>query len=325
MTVYTEYLTEAMGLTEAEAGSDYTFASEQLSVLDSVDGGLSLANKSQDETLSVAESVAVNWNNSTFHDILAGEYVRVQESVIGWIQGNVYTVSLTESISVLDVAARDVTFIMNETLNIADSVYESGKDIYENFSIVDSVISSSGKVLNESLSILELLGRKITANRAVNEALSLVESTVGIIFRNGVPVNNSAANNCPANIRTTLHIELYEDPSTSVTLKVPKFGDTHEARTSIITQGDIYIRRNLSDDKLKLDFEGVLEKATMISFFNACRGKLVVLTDQYDNEWLGFLTNKRLSVETIFEHQTCDDYGYGFEFEGKRITDGGLN
>jgi len=246
----------------------------------------------------------------------------------------IYDLYIEESMGAEETAGRVIDLSIEESFGSLESSQDGGKSLLELIALAESVTASSGKSLNELLGMVESLDRQVDFNRSIEETAQVQEYVSGLLFRNGfivLPGEEGSEMTCPTPITDHIKLELNADPLTFIELKLPEFGDSHGTETSIITNKDIYIRRNLYGSQLSMNFTGVIDKSGMIDFYRSCRGILIKLTDQYENEFVGFLTNPRVSAKTIFESKCQEDevtdwndYGFEFIFEGKRTLDGDL-
>ncbi len=304
MAIFTVSLEESMDASDIDKNPLW----ESMSVLDETNANQSLAHKSLSEATSLLDEVIMNWTNSTVHTQNVGEYLWAVDTVSGILLGNIYTENMTEAITVLEEVGKETYTSLTEAVNAVDAVDAFGGTVIEAMKILNTVIATAGKTLSEASLFAVILSREIEANRAIDS---------GINISDYVSATLNTLDTCPTVINDHIHIELYSDASVNIDIKLPEFKDKHTLQTSIITQEHIYIKRDLYDDKIIMDFSAVTDKQYIIDFYNASRGLRVLFTDQYDNEFLGYLTNQ-LSVKTVFE-DTCDDYGFTLIFEGKML------
>jgi len=317
MSVFTVNLEESIGMSDI----DKPPLIEDMKISNDINGGLSDAHITLSESLTVLESVALNWTNSNTVTVNAGEYLFMSEAVTAYKLGVIYDKYLTEAMSVLERLAKITNININDQLDMSTKLVDGGRSLLEKAIMACYVTANSGISLSEVFSINESLIRNIIANRSMITQAEMEVFIAGYIVHYG----EIDLITCAEPIKDFIYMELYTDALVNVTLKLPEFGDDHTLQTSIIHSEDIYIQRELSDDKITMSFTTVKSKTEIIDFYNASRGKRIKFIDQYDNTFLGYLTSPNLSInEETIKLDTCGDYSTKIVFEGKRITDGEL-
>jgi len=312
MSVFTVHLEESINMTDADKAP----LIEDMTLLDTVNGGISDAHISLAEAIGVLEAVAYNWTGSTIVDINAGEYLFAEDSVVGYKRGVLYTEYVTEAIAVLDSIRKLTEINLSESFNINDILSDGGgRSLIEKLTVLCAVTATSGISLIEVFNINETLINNILANRNLNSNMVMEEFLAVYKISNGVITLVT----CPEPIIDYIYMELFSDVNINVTVKLPEFGDEHKIQTSIIRSEDIYIRRDLDNSKITMSFNTIINKNDLVDFYNNSRGGRIKFTDQYNINYVGYLTNSISFKEDSTKDGECGDYSTELVFEGKRI------
>lgn len=197
--------------------------------------------------------------------------------------------------------------------------------------LVDAILSSWSKPNSSPLNLVDVATAHVTANRSQTSTLGL---TQGIIAWKQ-PVSGSSGNPTPCDLpnphdfvksKTVTFTGPFTSPTTTVTLRAPKFGNVDSVDVATIVRrnrgGEFKVSRPSTwptIEVLKMTWEGLADstRADLLSFMEQFAGKEVGFLDHEGKQWRGVVLTPVLSVAQAY--RVCA-FEIELEFRGRRTN-----
>lgn len=191
----------------------------------------------------------------------------------------------------------------------------------------DSAVGASSKAPSDALALVDIIARVVSFHRALTDTLIFVHSIAAFKVRGDQKAGNQSTCDETYDPGLSLCTDLvltfpYVSPTTTVTIRVPKFGNTHTtSKHTIVRQSrgkQLLIGRPTTFptiEVLKLDHEALTESLarSFLAFAALSAGEEIGLRDQECRQWRGVIISPEVKMEQ--EGIGCQ-FTSGYEFRG---------